>query len=103
MLNDEQLNTVVYNAMAGLPGYLPAFSCIVESRDDAIDVLADIHDLPDNLRDDLANSGVIYVNINVYGNTIIQIEPVFVRDLLDDSKIREFEEIEDVLEYVNEG
>ena len=48
-----------YIAMSGLHGYLPQFCCAVDSRKEAVDTLADLHELSTRQVKELRRTGSV--------------------------------------------
>lgn len=63
----------MYTAMAGLHGYLPNVSEQCDTYENAVMLLAQIHDLSTDDVDELRKYGYIALDIQVYGNEYAEI------------------------------
>ena len=63
-----------YIAMAGLHGCLPQTCEVYETYDEAVDALADLHELGDRRRRELRRDGSLELNLHRDGNEYCEIE-----------------------------
>jgi len=64
-----------YVAMAGLKGYLPNYSDIFDTKEDAVDALLDLHEIDhcSEVADHLTEFGYSDLNLEVNGNEYAEI------------------------------
>ena len=64
-----------YVAMAGLKGYLPNYSDIFDSKEEAVDALLDLHEIDhcSQVADELTEFGYSDLNLEVNGNEYAEI------------------------------
>jgi len=63
-----------YIAMAGLHGYLPQLVELCETREEAVDALAQVHELGRDRRRALKRNGYLELNLRRDGNEYAEIE-----------------------------